>query len=728
MQGETNRMSRRSINLNTGFVIALTVISGAAGAGMPRYYAIPTIDLSAETARQVIVDREAGQYLGHPATVLLENGRTMLCVYPKGHGKGAIVLKRSEDGGLTWSERLPTPENWATSMETPTIHRVIDAQGVKRLIVFSGLYPIRMAVSEDDGTTWSPLVPIGDFGGIVAMSSVERLVNGDYAAFFHDDGRFLRKDGVEGPFVVYKTVSKDGGLTWGPAQEILRHPEAHLCEPGVIRSPDGKQLAMLLRENSRKLNSFVSFSDDEGATWSEPRELPGSLTGDRHVGKYAPDGRLLIVFRDKTLISPTTGDWVGWVGSYDDLVQGRAGEYRIRLMDNTEGGDCAYPGLELLPDGTFVTATYGHWMKGEEPYIAGVRFTLAELDAKLEQSGPEQTVAFQRGTGGYHTFRIPSIVCLPSGTLLAFCEGRKNNANDHGDIDLVMKRSEDGGRTWGPVDLVHEEGGTEKITIGNPCPVFDEETGVLWLPFCRNNERVFVTGSSDEGKSWSEPVEITDSVKRPEWTWVATGPGVGILLRHGAHEGRLVIPCDHRETVQGVDTQLSHCFFSDDHGKTWQCGESAGLHTDECQVIELDDGRLMINMRNYWGKHNEGGQHANIRATAISEDGGATWSASRYDPVLIEPICQASFLELGGKGVLFSNPADRDKRVRMTVRSSEDEGQTWPHARVLHEGPTAYSCLTLFPDGTAGCLYERGAEHPYEQIVFARFTREWLRK
>lgn len=352
----------------------------------PRGYSIPLIDLAGETQRQVIVDREEGQYLGHPTTVLLEDGKTMLIAYPKGHGRGAIVMKRSVDGGLTWSERLPVPENWATSQETPTIHRVVDAQGKKRLILFSGLYPIRMAVSEDDGNAWSPLAPIGDFGGIVAMASVERLKTGAYMALFHDDGRFLHGKGgekQENPtFIVYKTLSNDGGLTWGAPEAIASQPPARLCEPGLVRSPDGRQLAVLLRENSRKLNSFVIFSDDEGATWSAPRQVPGALTGDRHAAKYGPDGRLFISFRDTTLESPTRGDWVGWVGRYDDIAAGREGQYRVRLMDNHKGADCAYPGVEILPDGTFVTATYGHWQEGQAPYIVSVRFKLEELDAK----------------------------------------------------------------------------------------------------------------------------------------------------------------------------------------------------------------------------------------------------------------------------------------------------------------------------------------------------------
>lgn len=359
----------------------------------PHGYSIPLLDLAAETQRQVIVDREPGQYLGHPTTVLLEDKRTILTVYPKGHGKGAIQLKRSRDGGRTWSERLPTPKSWETSLETPTIHRVVDRQGKKRLIVFSGLYPIRMSVSEDDGVTWSELKAIGDFGGIVAMGSVERLRSGDYVALFHDDGRFFAKDGKKSPLMtLYQTFSKDGGMTWSAPQELFKSDQIHLCEPGLIRSPNGKQWAMLLRENRRVRNSYVMFSDDDCKTWSAPRELPGALTGDRHTGKYAPDGRLFISFRDTTHESSTKGDWVGWVGRYEDIVQGREGQYRVRLLQNHKNAsgwnaDCAYPGVEVLPGGIFVATTYGHWVAGQLPYVVSVRLTLKELDAKAKQLG-----------------------------------------------------------------------------------------------------------------------------------------------------------------------------------------------------------------------------------------------------------------------------------------------------------------------------------------------------
>ena len=355
----------------------------------PRGYSIPLIDLAGEKHRQVVVDREKGVYLGHPTTVLLEDQKTMICVYPTGHGRGRIVMKRSSDAGLTWSARLKTPENWSTSKEVPTIHRVIDPEGKKRLIMFSGLYPARMAVSEDDGATWSPLKTVGDWGGIVVMGSVIDLETGrgNYLALFHDDGRFFTKNGKrKNLFTVYKTFSKDGGLSWSFPEAIFARSDLHLCEPGTVRSPDGKQLAVLFRENSRRRNGHVIFSDDEGVTWSDPREVPGSLTGDRHTARYAPDGRLFISFRDQTLESSTRGDWVGWVGTYEDIVKGTEGQYRVRLMDNTRGADCAYPGVERLPDGTFVTTTYGHWVKGESPFIVSVRFKLEELDEKARAS------------------------------------------------------------------------------------------------------------------------------------------------------------------------------------------------------------------------------------------------------------------------------------------------------------------------------------------------------
>ena len=157
------------------------------------------------------------------------------------------------------------------------------------------------------------------------MGFVERLKDGRYLAMFHDDGRFITQGGEQTDpvtFTLYRTLSDDGGLNWTTPEAIWSGRDIHLCEPGVVRSPDGATLAILLRENSRRRNSHVMFSEDEGATWSPPRELPASLTGDRHTAVHTPDGRLFVSFRDTTHESPTKGDWVAWVGTWDDIRRG----------------------------------------------------------------------------------------------------------------------------------------------------------------------------------------------------------------------------------------------------------------------------------------------------------------------------------------------------------------------------------------------------------------------
>ncbi|MBI1913308.1 MAG: CocE/NonD family hydrolase [Planctomycetes bacterium] len=338
----------------------------------------------------------------------------------------------------------------------------------------------------------------------------------------------------------------------------------------------------------------------------------------------------------------------------------------------------------------------------------------------------EQQTLFKAGTGGYHTYRIPSLIVTKKGTLLAFCEGRKNGAGDSGAIDLLLKRSHDGGKTWEKTQVVWHDSAN---TCGNPCPVVERATGTVWLLLTHNlgqdtlaqildrtskgTRTAWVTNSTDDGVTWAKPVEITKEVKRADWTWYATGPGVGIQTKGG----RLVIPCDNH--VAGSKKQQSHVIFSDDRGKTWKLGGVVGPHCDESQVVELADGKLMLNIRSYRGTKR--------RLVSLSKDGGETWSEPVQDDALIEPVCQASIVRLPGDGggLLFSNPASK-KRERLTVRLSYNDGRSWPVAKVLHEGPAAYSCLAVLADGSIGCLYERGDKHAYETLTFARFPSSWL--
>ena len=340
-------------------------------------------------------------------------------------------------------------------------------------------------------------------------------------------------------------------------------------------------------------------------------------------------------------------------------------------------------------------------------------------------AAPERVTVYRAGADGYHTYRIPAILRTPKGTLLAFAEARKNSTSDFGDIDMVVKRSSDGGKTWSAQALIADRG---ENSIGNPCPVIDRKTGTIWLPLIaapgnidkndimegRAAQTVWLTKSLDDGQSWSRLREITSQVKARDWTWFATGPGVGIQLG----DGRLLIPCDHR--LAGSDVPYSHAMFSTDGGESWKSGTAVGEKTNECQVVELAGGDLLMNMRSFHGQ--------NRRAVALSQDRGLTWTHLRLHQELIEPACQASLIALGSgrdRLLLFSNPA-ATKRVNMTVRVSRDRGETWPAARSLYAGPSAYSCLVDLGGNDAGCLFERGENSPYEEICFMRFSLDWI--
>lgn len=370
-------------------------------------------------------------------------------------------------------------------------------------------------------------------------------------------------------------------------------------------------------------------------------------------------------------------------------------------------------------------------MRGYTGACFAVLMLLPFAEGKPQPLHEEFTV-FRAGDQGYHTFRIPALAVSNRGTLLAFAEGRKNSRSDSGDIDTVLTRSLDNGKTWRPLQVVGDRGSD---TIGNPTTVIERLSGAIFLLLSGNpghgsedqilagsgpgSRTVWVTRSMDDGATWSPLMEITASVKPKNWAWYATDPGNGIQLK----DGRLVIPCDH--TVLGSRTMYSHVIYSDDRGENWQLGGTTEGDSDESAVIERSDGSLLLNIRS---DHNQAGQAKKRRGIAISHDRGLTWSPLRWDQTLVEPVCQASIFRLRKRrrAVLFSNPADEVKRMRMTVRVSFDDAATWTASRVLWEGPAAYSSLAELRDGTFVCFYERGVKNFRETMTLARFNLAWI--
>ena len=372
--------------------------------------------------------------------------------------------------------------------------------------------------------------------------------------------------------------------------------------------------------------------------------------------------------------------------------------------------------------------------------LATIALGLAPGLALVAEPLFEETEVFVGGQDDINTYRIPSIICTRKGTVLAFCEGRKDNGEDGTPTHLVMKRSVGNAREWNPqrhlgsvpagrsreanlmwepLRIVLASRTTEAYM--NPVPVIDESTGTIFLLVdyythydahldgLGGRGHVWILRSADEGATWSAPTDITSSVGNKE-----LGPGAGIQMR----SGRLVAP-----VYDGV-------IYSDDHGKTWNAGAKSPLRPNESQIVELADGSLMFNLRG-----------APQRTVMLSRDGGATWGEPHRDQVLTDSKqwggCQASLVRYtredtqGRNRLLFANPADVNYRADMTVRLSYDEGQTWPVAKLIKKGTGAYSSLAVFPDGTAGVIFETGNSYDgivetYSKLAFARFNLEWL--
>lgn len=574
--------------------------------------------------------------------------------------------------------------------------------------------------SDDDGKTWSEPVNITKQ---VKNEKWQLFLQGPGKGISMKDGtlvfpaQFKNEDKIPFSTIIY---SKDKGKTWQTGTGAK--PET--TEAQVIELNDGS-LMLNMRDNrnignkSETNGRAVMITNNLGETWYDHlttnRSLPeptcmASLIKD----KFEVNGKLhdLVIFsnpdskyqREKMTIKTSFDDGKSWPLEYyyqlDELI-GRGYSCLTKIDDRNLG---------IL----------------YESSQADLVFQIVPIEEILGKHTGLNYI-FKSATDGYSTFRIPAIVTTNSGKIIAFAEGRVNSSSDTGDIDLVMRSSEDGGKTWSPLKIIWNDGNN---VCGNPAPVVDRETGEIHLLMTwnlgedhekdiideksKNTRRVFVSSSTDEGENWTSPKEITLSVKKENWTWYATGPCHGIQLKYGENKGRLVIPCDHIEA--GNKKYYSHIIYSDDNGKNWQLGGTTPQdQVNECTVAELPDGKLILNMRNY-------DRTQKSRKISFSHDAGLNWSAIQPDTALIEPICQASMLFTEENETLwFLNPASESSRTNMTLKSSNDSGKTWQTVKVLNSGASAYSDLTLIDKNTLGCLYEGGIFNPYEGIVFTTY-------
>ncbi len=354
---------------------------------------------------------------------------------------------------------------------------------------------------------------------------------------------------------------------------------------------------------------------------------------------------------------------------------------------------------------------------------------------------PVFTTVFRRGKGPYPAYRIPSLVTTRKGTILAFCEGRQS-LSDHSRNDILLRRSTDGGKTWGPFIRVLAD---KRFVFVNPCSVVLDSGRILLM--CqrfpvgyhsramgkrvkrldpgiggKHSSKTLLTWSDDDGVTWAPPRDVTKGTKRPaKITSTASGPGIGIVLRKGPKPGRILIPTNEGWFEGKIFHFHVYACFSDDGGKTWRYGRVAPDGSpgfgNEVQMVELSDGRIMLNSRSAGGKP--------CRKRAFSKDAGESWSPLKDEPALPDPHCMASILRYsfgkkpGDKGIiLYAGPGTGKGRRLGTVRASFDDGRTWPASMVIYEGGYAYSCLTGLPGGDVGLLFEKDG---YKEITFVRF-------
>lgn len=379
------------------------------------------------------------------------------------------------------------------------------------------------------------------------------------------------------------------------------------------------------------------------------------------------------------------------------------------------------------------------------PFLATLLFAVTHGVVFAAEPALSKVEVFPAGLNDITLYRIPGIVVTRQGTLLAYCEARRNSSSDWGEIEVHLRRSLDGGKSWLPSQTIAHrgeriegnprkpKGGEREQTVNNPVAIVDRTTGAIEFLYCVNYARCFSMRSQDDGATWTPPTEITSVFEpfraRYDWRVIATGPGHGIQLKNG----RIVVPIwlayggtgDHKPSASGT-------IYSDDHGATWNAGEIAipdeGEFGDpnESILATLSDGNVMMLSRNE--------SSPNRKLMSISHDGASKWSKPIFHRELWEPRCMASLIAHPAGVLLFSNPRTlpldkhgieipngKGKRENLSIRLSRDDGKTWPVVKTLDAGPSAYSDLTVLPDDTIVCLYEGN-----KTIVAARFHLDWI--
>ena len=722
------RATMRVYSLSASGQLEKPVIPRSIKMGKYKPFLIPCIDLSEDTERHVIVAQGTpADYKGHPTTLLMPDNKTIFCVYPLGHGGPAAVLRRSDDEGLTWSKPLDVPANWRESNNCPALYLFLGPDGVERLFVFEGNGKMRQSVSSDGGERWSPMRENG-LKTTMPFTAIIQL----------RDGRLM--GGWNRGRATWISFSAAGGLTWGPERCIAKATDefsgAWPCEPGFVRSPDGRQIACLMRENSRQFNAMVMFSNDEGETWTDMKELPRALTGDRHQPRYAHDGRLVIPFRDTAAGSPTRNHFVAWVGTYDDIVNGRPGQYRVKLLHSHAAGDCGYPGLELLPDGTFVATTYVKYRPGpEKQSVVSVRFKLSEIDEMAERL-PRKIRLLPPGPGNARNSE-GDFVQLKDGRVLFVYAHYFDKGGDVSPACLAGRFSSDGGKTWTRDDLiVVPRQGSDSIRSVSLLRLADGRIALFYLN-CTSwpeDQRPWMRISTDEAKTWSDPAQV---IPDEDAGYYVTNNDRVVQLKNG----RILLPTSlHHDPPEKKFVKYGRImvYISDDAGKTWRrsktvrSGERPGgkrILLQEPGIMELKDGRLMMFCRTDMGS----------QYVSYSSDAGESWS--EFGPSnIVSPVSPASIERIPGAGdllLVWNNhdnvPAEyRGKRSPLNVAVSRDEGKTWENIHVLEDDPGGHYCYTaveFIGDHVllAYCAGQR-ATGGLALTQITRFSLEWLCK